>query len=75
MSAQPNVSYEQVIEIVDQWPVEQQRALITHLQERTESETLTAAEKMALLRSVMFDIPVINDISNRREDWYDDDGR
>jgi hypothetical protein len=70
-----NVSYEQVVALVDRLsPVEQTR-LTTYLLEAAQKRQLSAEEKMRLLRSIQFDVEVNETPSVRRVDWYDDDGR
>jgi hypothetical protein len=70
-----NVSYEQVVALVDRLsPVEQTR-LTTYLLEAAQKRQLSAEEKMRLLRSIQFDVEVNETASVRRVDWYDDDGR
>lgn len=66
------LSYEQIIEVVDKLPRDQKRELLTHLMmDRPTNDT----EWWALVEEAHINIPVIGAYSDRRDDWYDDDGR
>lgn len=69
------IPYETLVELVDQLPKAQQTALIQHLQEVVQGSNLTKEEKKALLKASFRNIPLNQEPSIRREDWYDDDGR
>lgn len=71
MAVKLTIPYETLVELVEQLDPAQQRDLLQHLQGRL----LTVDEKMALLRSVYVDMPMLEEPSVRREDWYGDDGR
>jgi hypothetical protein len=78
MGVQLTVNYEQVIELVEQLTQEQQQALAAQILARqNQQRPLTAEEKMQILRAarvhIQADQPV--DMSDRREDWYGEDGR
>lgn len=70
-----SVTYEQVVELVDQLPPHEQTQLVSHLLEMARARPLTSDEKMRLLRAVQIDVKVLCEPSIRREDWYNDDGR
>jgi hypothetical protein len=75
MTGQTKISFEALVQLVEELPIEQQERLIERVQGHIKRNNLTVAEKMALLRSIQIDSRVIQDPSPRREDWYDDDGR
>jgi hypothetical protein len=67
--------YEEVVKLAKQLSPVEQQALIAHLQSLSKRRKLTNEEWKALLRASILSVPVKEDFSNRREDWYDDDGR
>jgi chemotaxis regulatin CheY-phosphate phosphatase CheZ len=67
--------YTQVIELIEQLSPIQQQALIIHLQGLSKQRELNKSEQKSLLRASILNKPIKHDVSNRREDWYDDDGR
>lgn len=69
------LSYETVIQLVEQLPREQQETLLLHLLSTSQSRTLSPDEKKALFHASILSVPVNEAPSIRREDWYDDDGR
>ena len=69
------VTYEAVVRLAEQLSPEAQKALIEHLQEIAKQRELSFEEWKALFDANIDYTPVVNDISPRREDWYDDDGR
>ena len=71
----PNVSYEEVVALVDRLSPLEQTRLTAYLLELAQKRQLSAAEKMELLRSIQIDAEVVEEPSVRRVDWYDDDGR
>jgi|GEM_PF-729785 hypothetical protein len=64
-----------VVQLADTLTVEEQHALIVHLQDVAKRRQLTDDEWWYLLRSIQIDIPPGPLFSDRRQDWYDDDGR
>jgi hypothetical protein len=70
-----DVDYESVLALVDQLSPTEQTQLTAHLLEMAQKRTLSAGEKMRLLRSVQVRAVVIEEPSVRREDWYGEDGR
>lgn len=75
MVTQLKIPYEILVELEEQLPPQQQQDLLHRLQERTQRDQRTAAEKIALLRAAQVDVAVNQEPSVRREEWYDDDGR
>ncbi|MFN8531796.1 MAG: hypothetical protein U0670_24585 [Anaerolineae bacterium] len=90
--AQPDVSFEYLIALVDRLNPVQRKALIDHLNETQLPLSLDESRRKTLLQTAserdltfsewktLFDLAVIHapadfDFSNRREDWYGDDGR
>jgi hypothetical protein len=69
------ITYEAVVKLAEQLSPEAQKALIEHLQEIAKQRELSFEEWKSLFNSVIDYTPIVNDISPRREDWYDDDGR
>jgi dihydrodipicolinate synthase/N-acetylneuraminate lyase len=76
MAVQLKIEYDQLAELVEQLPEDQQRRLVARLLGRTAGErTLTAEEKIRLFEAAQLSNPVNETPSPRREDWYGDDGR
>ena len=71
----PSSTYEQVVKLVEALTPEERESLITHLQQQGQKRKLTSEEGWQLFNLSMIRVPVIGDFSNRREDWYGDDGR
>jgi hypothetical protein len=69
------ITYDAIVRLAEQLSPEEQKALIKHLQEVAKLRELSFEEWKALFDSMKDDRPVVGDISPRREDWYDDDGR
>ena len=70
-----DVTYDAVVKLAEQLTPEAQKALIDHLQEIAKRRALSFEEWRAVFDSMVDDTPILNDISPRRVDWYDDDGR
>jgi hypothetical protein len=75
MAVQLNIPYETLIELVEQLPIEQQQTLLERLLEKKKERPLSKEEKLELYHASILSIPVKNEPSIRREDWYGDDGR
>ena len=75
MAVQLNIEYEKLIELVEQLPDEQQKDLLVRLLERAKQRQLSKEEKTALYHASILSVPVNEEPSIRREDWYGDDGR
>ena len=54
---------------------EEKRAWIEHLVEIAKERKLSFEEWKAIFESIVDDTPIIGEFSDRRVDWYDDDGR
>ena len=71
-----SIFYEDVVSLVDKLTPEEQQALVKHVLEKPKPRKMTAEEFSAWLESLTFDAgAVLEGYSDRREDWYDDDGR
>ena len=70
-----HISYDAVVKLADQLTPTEQRALVEHLQKVAKQRELSFEEWKALFDSIKDDTPVLKDVSPRRDDWYDDDGR
>lgn len=77
MAVQLEISFEKLLELVDQLDPEHEAALVRKLLMKRRPQELTPEEKIALLDSLRISVPLAEgfDFSDRREDWYDDDGR
>jgi hypothetical protein len=73
MSAK-EVTYEDVQKLADKLSREDQERLIDHLYE-VRRRSMNAQEWMKRFEETMIDAEVIGQIFDRREDFYDDDGR
>lgn len=75
MTVQLRVEFETLLDLVDQLSDEQRHMLMRHIQQ-SEDTAVTQDEWKTLFESTLLDLgPVVSDFSNRREDWYGDDGR
>jgi hypothetical protein len=71
-----SVLYEEVVSLVDQLTPEEQRAIVDHVLEKPKKPKLSADEFRQWLESLAYDVgSVSTGYSDRREDWYGDDGR
>ena len=76
MAIQLTLDYEQLLTLVDQLSEEQRTALLLHLHDRNaEKRPFTVAEKLVAYHTAILSMPVNEEPSVRREDWYGDDGR
>jgi hypothetical protein len=70
------MSFDQIVELVERLPPQQQRTLLVHLLGKSQTRQLTNDERKSLFESMIVDLGAISSAySDRREDWYDDDGR
>jgi hypothetical protein len=69
------IAYEAVVKLAEQLSPEAQKALIEHLQEIAKQRELSFEEWKTKFDALKIDTPVVGDFSDRRSDWYDDDGR
>jgi hypothetical protein len=72
MTVQLNISYETLVELVEQLPIGQQRDLLRRLLEKADDRQLTKEEKKALYHASILGVPVLDAPSIRRQDWYGD---
>lgn len=74
-----SVTYEAVVKQAEQLTPQEQQALIEHLQAHTQEAEQDAELDfdtwLAIFNSLKISTPVLKDFSNRRVDWYNDDGR
>ena len=76
MAVQLSIDYEQVVALVEQLSPEQQTDLLVRLIEKSKTRRLTGQERKAVLEAMTLDLgAVLPGYSDRREDWYSDDGR
>ena len=73
MKVNDPIQYEQLIDLVQQLSEEQQQDLIRRLLALQAQHSIE--QKLKLLDAVKLDVPVNEEPSVRRVDWYDDDGR
>lgn len=69
------VTYVQVVRLAEQLTHEEQKALIAHLQGIAKERELTYEAWETLFESMKFSSLPGPNFSDRRADWYDDDGR
>ncbi len=76
MTVQLNIPYHTLVTLVEQLRDEQQHYLLQRLLEKSKARHLSIDDRLKLLDSLVIDSAVvITDYSDRREDWYGDDGR
>ena len=68
-------AYKEVVRLVDQLSPEERQSLVEHLQRLAQRVGFEPDEWLARLEQVQVNIPPGPKFSDRREDWYDDDGR
>jgi hypothetical protein len=69
------MTFDELVELVDQLSGDEQTALLKHLLERTSHRDLSVSEKLKLLRAAQIPVQVNQEPSVRRADWYGEDGR
>lgn len=73
---QLNIPYETFLEMIEQLPVEQQKDLLMRLLDKSKTYQLNNEERKKLFHAMIIDLGKVSpEYSDRREDWYDDDGR
>lgn len=76
MAVQLTIVYEQIVQLVEQLDQQQQVDLTTHLLERLKAREISSTERRLLFNALTVDLGAVSAAySDRREDWYDDDGR
>ena len=75
-TVQLNLSYDTVMNLVEQLPFEEQKSLLFHLLDKAKNHQLDNEERKKLFHSMIVDLGKVSpEYSDRREDWYDDEGR
>ncbi|MCA0455563.1 MAG: hypothetical protein LCI00_16430 [Chloroflexi bacterium] len=69
-----SMTSDEVVKWAEQLPPAEQQALITRLQAVVKQPTLNQDEWQSLLKSITIHSPAAAHFSDRREDWYGDDG-
>lgn len=72
MAVQLDISYETLVALIEQLPMQQKQDLLIRLLETTRARPLSKEEKLALYHASILDAPMNEEPSPRREDWYDD---
>lgn len=73
MALQLPIQYEQLVDLVQQLSEEQQKDLIRRLLAlQAQQRPLSVEEKLKLLDDVKLNVPINEEPSVRRVDWYDD---
>lgn len=75
MTGMADRTFDEMIQQVDQLTSEERQALIVHLQECAKHRELSFEEWVILFDSIKINIPAGPNFSDRREDWYDENGR
>lgn len=75
MAVQLTIPYETLVELVGQLSEAEQRALLERLLSGKQAVTLTQSQRLAAYHASIMSVPLREEPSIRREDWYDDDGR
>lgn len=75
MAVQLTIPYETLVELVEQLPPEQQENLLQRILTGKRASNLTRSERVAAYRASIMSVPLREEPSIRREDWYGDDGR
>lgn len=75
MPVQLTIPYETLVELVEQLPEAEQEALIERLLSGKQARAMSPAERLTAYHASILSVPLREEPSIRREDWYDDDGR
>lgn len=67
------VTYEQVVQLVEQLSVAERQRLVVHIQQLSTEQDLSLRDWEALLDSITVRLPLGTDFSTDRADWYDDE--
>ena len=72
-----SIPFEQLKDLVDQLPTEEKSELLSHLLSLKDADSqLSGRTKHDLLDAMALDLgEVLSGYSDRREDWYGNDGR
>jgi len=69
------IAYDEVAKLAEQLSPAEQQALIARLQVLAQQRELSRDEWWTLLDSITVNVPPGPAFSDRRDDWYNDDGR
>lgn len=69
------VVYDVVTRLIEHLSLTEQKTLLDHLQTVVQTRTLSFEEWKAVFDSLKIDTPIVGEFSDRRVDWYNDDGR
>ncbi len=76
MAVQLDIPYETLLVLVEQLPEEQQHDLLRRLLDKARTHSFSVDDRLALLEALTVDLGAVSSsYSDRREDWYGDDGR
>ena len=75
MAVQLTIPYETLVALVEQLPEAEQKALIERVLSMNAAATASRTERLAAYHAAIMSVPLNEEPSIRREDWYDDDGR
>src|SRR5689334_18065068 len=75
VSAMSQITYGEVEKLAEQLSPAEQQALINHLQALAQQRALSRDEWWTLIDSITVNVPPGPAFSDRREDWYSEDGR
>lgn len=76
MSVQLTIDYETLVQLVEQLPDEQKHALVERLIHNPSQSILSPQDKVARFQSMSLSAgTLLGGYSDRRADWYDEDGR
>lgn len=75
MFLQSPITYQTILQLVEQLPDEQKEHLLLHLIQQAKTQQPANEERKTLYHASILDMPVNEAPSIRRADWYDDDGR
>lgn len=71
-----DITFDEVVKLADQLTPAEKQALAQHLLQTAQEREMTPQERIAIFHSMIIDLgPVSPSYSDRREDWYGDDGR
>jgi len=70
-----DITYDDVVKLAEQLTLDEQETLARHLQQHAEEKKRRVEEWKKRFEAVIIRLPVLEEPSIRREDWYDDDGR
>jgi hypothetical protein len=75
MTVQLAISYETLVDLIDQLSPEERQELARRLDAAAKHAPVATAEWQAAFRALAIDLPLGGPVPLRRAEWYDDDGR